>query len=120
VSDKVVLHNMEFEAHVGAGDGERDELQVIEVDVEMSIDLREAGTHDDLELTVDYGAAFERCRIVVTSQPFHLLEAVAEAVAADLLATFGPIERVTVRVRKPGVPIDGVLEYAGVEVQRGR
>ncbi len=120
MSDKVVLHNMEFEAHVGAGDGERDELQVIEVDVEMSLDLREAGTHDDLERTVDYGATFERCRIVVTSQPFHLLEAIAEAVAADLLATFAPLESVTVRVRKPGVPIDGVLEYAGVEVQRAR
>jgi dihydroneopterin aldolase len=25
-----------------------------------------------------------------------------------------------VRVRKPGVPIDGVLDYAGVEIQRSR
>jgi dihydroneopterin aldolase len=120
MSDRVVLHNMEFEAHVGAGDGERAELQAIEVDVEMSLDLREAGTHDDLELTVDYGAAFERCRAVVTSHPFHLLEGIAEAVGADLLATFAPVTGVTVRVRKPGVPIDGVLEYAGVEIQRAR
>ena len=120
MSDNVVLHNMEFEAHVGAGDGERAELQVIEVDVEMSLDLREAGTHDDLERTVDYGAAFERCRVVTQSQPFHLLEGIAEAIAADLLGTFGNVEAVTVRVRKPGVPIDGVLEYAGVEITRGR
>ena len=120
MSDKVVLNNMEFEAHVGAGDGEREVLQVIEVDVEMSLDLREAGTHDDLNATVDYGAAFERCRTVATSQPFHLLEAIAEAIASDLLATFSPLDTVTVRVRKPGVPIDGVLEYAGVEIQRPR
>ena len=120
MSDKVVLQQMEFEAHVGAGDGERAELQVIEVDVEMSLDLREAGVHDDLELTVDYGAAFERCRVVVASQAFHLLEGIAEAIAADLLATFAPLNGVTVRVRKPGVPIDGVLEYAGVEITRSR
>ena len=63
MSDKVVLHHMEFEAHVGAGDGERAELQVIEVDVEMSLDLREAGTHDGLERTVH--APLEARRITV-------------------------------------------------------
>ena len=120
MTDKVVLQNMEFEAHVGAGDGERAELQVIEVDVEMSLDLRAAGAADDLEKTVDYGAAFERCRAVVESREFHLLEGIAEAVAADLLSTFSQVDSVNVRVRKPGVPIDGVLEYAGVEIVRAR
>jgi dihydroneopterin aldolase len=120
VTDKVVLQQMEFEAHVGAGDGERAELQVIEVDVEMSLDLRAAGAADDLDRTVDYGAAFERCRDVVQSKPFHLLEGIAEAVATDLLGTFSMIDGVVVRVRKPGVPIDGVLEYAGVEITRSR
>lgn len=120
MSDKVVLHQMEFEAHVGAGDGERAELQVIEVDVEMSLGLREAGAADDLQKTVDYGAAFERCRDVTQGKPFHLLEGIAEAIAGDLLKSFANVDAVTVRVRKPGVPIDGVLEYAGVEIQRGR
>ena len=120
MTDKVVLHQMEFEAHAGAGDGERAELQVIEVDVEMALDLRAAGAADDLDKTVDYGAAFERCQAVVESTPFHLLEGIAEAVATDLLGTFPQVDSVTVRVRKPGVPIDGVMEYAGVEIERGR
>ena len=118
MTDKVVLQQMEFEAHVGAGDGERADLQVIEVDVEMSLDLRSAGAADDLEKTVDYGAAFERCRAVVEGREYHLLEGIAEAVATDLLKTFSPLDAVKVRVRKPGVPIDGVLEYAGVEIER--
>jgi dihydroneopterin aldolase len=120
MTDKIVLSQMEFEAHVGAGDGERAELQVLEVDVELSLDLRAAGAADDLERTVDYGAAFERVREVVTGRQFHLLEGIAEAVAAELLTAFPPLEAVTVRVRKPGVPIDGVLDYAGVEISRSR
>ena len=43
-----------------------------------------------------------------------------EAVAHDVLAHDKRIERVAVTVRKPGVPIDGVLDYAGVRLERGR
>ena len=118
MADRIVLANMEFQAHVGAHDDERSELQSIEVDVEMTADLRAAGQRDDLALTIDYGEVFKRCRQIVEEGTFNLLEAVAEAVATELLAGFNKLESVTVRVRKPGVPIDGVLEFAGVEIER--
>ena len=120
MGDRIVLASMEFQTHVGAGDDERRDLQVIEVDVEMTADLRAAGQSDDLGQTIDYGSVFKRCREVVESGTFNLLEAVAEAVATALLDGFSKIESVNVRVRKPGVPIDGVLEYAGVEIERSR
>jgi 7,8-dihydroneopterin aldolase/epimerase/oxygenase len=120
MSDRIQLQAMEFEGRHGVGDEERSEPQLIEVDVEMRLDLRAAGTADDLDQTVDYGAAFERCRLIVEARSFHLLEGIAEAVASDLLSQFGRVESVLVRVRKPGVPIDGVLEYAGVEIERSR
>lgn len=111
---------MEFEGRHGVGDEERADLQSFELDVELTLDLREAGTSDDLEQTVDYSTVFERCRTIVEERSFHLLEGIAEAVAADLLSGFPRLESVIVRVRKPGVPIDGVLDYAGVEIQRSR
>ena len=120
MTDRIVLHAMEFEGRHGVTDEERSHPQLIEVDVEMSLDLRSAGTADDLEQTVDYGAAFDRCRLVVEERSFRLLEAIAEAVAQDLMATFAPVDSVVVRVRKPGVPIDGVLDHAGVEIERTR
>ena len=120
MADRIVLANMEFQVHVGAGDEERNEPQAIEVDVEIAADLRAAGQSDDLALTVDYGDVFKRCRALVEDRSFNLLEAIAEALATDLLAGFTRIESVTVRVRKPGVPIDGVLEFAGVEIERSR
>ena len=111
---------MQFEGKHGYFDHELLNPQPFEVDVELVMNLQPAGIDDDLEKTVDYGAAFECCRAVVEGKPFHLLEGIAEAVASDLLKTFSPLESVTVRVRKPGVPIDGVLEYAGVEIERTR
>ena len=120
MTDRIFLHQMQFEGRHGVGDEERSAPQVIDVDVEMSLDLTRAGSSDDLEQTVNYSSAFDRCRVIVEEQSFHLLEGIAEAIASDLLDTFPRLEAVLVRVRKPGVPIDGVLEYAGVEIERSR
>src|SRR5688500_15104056 len=111
---------MQFAGRHGVSEEERSAPQAIEVDVEMRLDLAAAGKSDDLEQTVDYSSAFDRCRVIVEEQSFHLVEGIAEAIATDLLAVFARIESVLVRVRKPGVPIDGVLEYAGVEIERSR
>ncbi|MEO6351245.1 MAG: dihydroneopterin aldolase [Candidatus Limnocylindrales bacterium] len=120
MTDRIFLQRMEFMGRHGVSAEERSEPQLIEVDIAMALDLRAAGTSDDLHQTVDYGAAFERCRAIVEERSFQLLEAIAEATAADLLATYSRIASVVVRVSKPGVPIDGVLESAGVEVTRER
>lgn len=120
MTDRIVLARMEFEGRHGVGDEEREFPQVIEIDVELSLDLSSAGKSDDLEQTINYAEVFKRCRPIVEERSFHLLEAIAEAVAADLLGAYPRLESVAVRVRKPGVPIDGVLEYAGVEIERTR
>jgi dihydroneopterin aldolase len=111
---------MEFEGHHGVSDEERADPQVIEMDVEYALDLREAGSADELAATVSYSDVFEVCRRQVEDKTYHLLEAIAEQTAADILAAFERIESVTVWVRKPGVPIDGVLDHAGVKVERSR
>jgi dihydroneopterin aldolase len=120
MSDHIYLHGMVFEGRHGVSEDERRERQPIEVDVEVSLDLRPGGTSDELEQTVDYGALFEVCREVVEERSFALLEAIAEAVAAAILAGFPRVDSVSVRAKKPGVPLEGVIEHAGVEVERGR
>jgi hypothetical protein len=44
----------------------------------------------------------------------------AERIAAAVLAGSAPASAVTVRVRKPEVPLPGVLAWAGVEIRRTR
>jgi 7,8-dihydroneopterin aldolase/epimerase/oxygenase len=120
MTDRIRLAGMVFLGHVGAGDEERADAQEIEVDVELELDLEPAGASDDLAQTVNYSRVFDACREIVEEGTFHLLEAVATSIAVRVLADFGAVDGVTVRVRKPGVPIDGRLDYAGVEIERQR
>ena len=50
---------------------------------------------------------------------FKLLEAIAEGIAHEILTAM-PVAEVGVRVRKLQVPLDGRLDYAGVEIWRTR
>jgi len=118
MSDRIVLQNMVFDGNHGYYDHERATAQPFEVDVELRLDLRPAGIDDDLEKTVDYGKVFAIAREIVESTELRLLEAIAEAIARDVLAGFPAVEEVTVRVRKPKVQLGGRLDYSGVEITR--
>jgi len=110
---------MRFVGRHGVHDWEQTTTQAFEVDVELVRDLRPAGETDDLESTIDYGLVYRAIRPIVEARSFKLLESIAEAISDDLLARFDVIELV-VRVRKPEVKLDGPLDYAGVEITRGR
>lgn len=110
---------MRFDARHGYYDWEQLETQPFEVDVELVVNLQAAGIDDDLEKTVDYGKVYAIVRQIVESTSFKLLEALAEAISHELLSDFDVTE-VAVRVRKPGVRLDGPLDYAGVEIRRRR
>jgi len=120
MTDRIILADMAFFGRHGVSDEERSAEQEIDVDIELEADLARAGASDDLADTVNYSRVFDACREVVEGHSFKLLEAIAEAIATRLLADFQPVRAVTVRVRKPGVPIDGRLEYAGVTIERRR
>ncbi len=119
MSDRILLEGMVFKGTHGVYPEEQVTPQPFEVDVELALNLQPAGLSDDLALTVDYGRVFETCRQIVESTRFHLLEALAEAIAHELLSEFATLE-VTVRVRKPQVRLGGPLRSAGVEIRRRR
>lgn len=120
MSDRIFLHGMEFEGRHGVSDEERAMAQAIGVDVEVSLDLRAAGTSDDLADPADYGEIFKICRAQVEQRSYHLLEAIAEAIAADVLRAFGSVDKVAVKVTKPGVPLEGIIESTGISIERSR
>jgi len=117
VSDHIILSEMVFRGRHGVLPIELDQAQPFEVDVELYLNLRQAGLSDDLTRTVDYREVFEVCRTIVEGPSHLLLEALAEAIAGELLARFD-VEEVAVRVRKPEVALPGELGYAGVEIRR--
>lgn len=119
MSDRIVLSEMVFRGTHGVLPSERSEGQAFSVDVELHLSLRQAGISDDLTKTVDYRDVFDICRTIVEGPSHFLLEALAEAIAGELLARF-EIEEVAVRIRKPEVALPGPLGYAGVEIHRCR
>ncbi len=120
MSDRVVLSGMAFQARHGVHDWEKVEAQRFEVDVELALDVQPAGLDDDLTKTVDYGSVYQVVRQVVESTTFNLIEALAEAIAHEILGGHAQVDEVVVRVRKPEVRLDGPLAYAGVEIRRVR
>jgi 7,8-dihydroneopterin aldolase/epimerase/oxygenase len=120
MSDRILLDGMVFRARHGVADWEKVELQRFEVDVELAVDLQPAGLEDELTLTVDYGEAYRTIQQIVVSTTYNLIEALAEAIANELLAEHATVGEVVVRVRKPEVRLGGPLAYAGVEIRRQR
>ena len=111
---------MQFEGKHGYYDHELLNPQPFEVDVELVMNLQPAGIDDDLEKTVDYGKVYDVTRQIVESTSFRLLEALAEAIAHEVLGDHPAVSEVVVRVRKPDVKLGGPLAYAGVEIRRLR
>ena len=119
MSDRILLHNMVFQGRHGVLEHEQREAQPFQVDVELVMNLQPAAVDDDLAKSVDYGQVFDVTRQIVESTSYRLLEALAEAIAHEILVDF-PVQEVGVRVRKPQVPIEGTIDYAGVEIWRQR
>jgi 7,8-dihydroneopterin aldolase/epimerase/oxygenase len=117
--DKIILHNMVFRGRHGVHPAERELGQRFEVDVELGLELTRAMVSDALRDSVDYSRAFALVREEVEEHQYQLIEGLAGAIVRRLMAEL-PIVSVLVRVRKPQVPIHGVLSYAAVEIQRRR
>ena len=119
--DEILLEGVRFYAYHGVNPEERALGQRFTVDVALAVDLRQAGERDDLGATVSYSDVYKLVRRIVEGEPHNLLEAVAEEIAAAILAAFRPVERVTVTVRKPEAPLKGaMLDAAAVRITRTR
>ncbi|ABB14115.1 dihydroneopterin aldolase [Carboxydothermus hydrogenoformans] len=118
--DKIVIKGVEFYAFHGVLPEEKALGQKFILDLELGIDLRDAGRSDDLSKTVSYKEVLDFTEEIVTKNRFDLIEALAEEVAGGILNKFSLIKEVMVRVHKPGAPLRQKLSDVYVEVKRGR
>ena len=116
--DRIFVSGIECVANVGVGDAERGVRQRLVIDVELWTDSRKAGASDSIEDSIDYGEIVGRTVRIAGEREYHLLETVAERLAAEVLDLGGRAARVL--VRKPEPPIETPLEYVSVEVFRDR
>ncbi|MFB1051036.1 dihydroneopterin aldolase [Paraliobacillus sp. JSM ZJ581] len=118
--DKIFLHKCAFYGYHGLFPEETKLGQRFYVDLELELDLQQAGCSDDMKDTINYGAVFQATKEIVEGRPFHLLEALAEAIAAKLLTDFSQLQACRIKVDKPDPPIPGHYQAVAVEIYRRR
>jgi dihydroneopterin aldolase len=114
---KIELSGLALHGYHGVLEHERRDGQRFLFDVVLEVG--EAGSSDRIEDAVDYRDVAACVREVSDARAYRLLEALATAVADELLARF-PAERVEVRVRKPEVVLEPPVEFAAVSAVRER
>ena len=120
MTDRIMLDGMRFYGYHGVNPEERILGQPYIVDLAAEMDLRPAGQSDRLEDTVSYSHIYRAVQSIVEGEPRQLLEAVAEAIAAQVLADF-PVDAVTVTVKKPNPPVRGSsIRQSAVRIRRAR
>lgn len=116
--DQVFISGLETYCIVGVNPWEREVQQKVRLDIVMECDTRPAAASDDMALAVDYRAVAKAVLEMVTNSRFFLVEALAEAVAGEILKLQPRVEAVTVTVAKPGAV--RFAESVGVRIHRRR
>ncbi len=115
--DRLILSGLQFFGRHGVFAEEKAMGQKFIIDVELSLDLRKAGTADDISQTPNYADLYAIVKNITTQRTFNLIEALAEAIAQEILSIYR-VDRVRVRIRKPHAPISGIFDYMGCEIVR--
>lgn len=115
--DKITLQNLAFYGYHGVYNSEREQGQRFYLDLELNLDLTAAGESDQLADTLDYTVVYQEVKTIVETQRYQLLEALGAAICRKILAG-GLVKTMTVRIRKPSVAINGVLDYVQIEITR--
>jgi len=111
----VELRGLRIHGRHGVHAHEKEAGQEFVFDVEL--DVGERGASDRLQDAVDYTAVAQTVKEISDARSYDLLEALATAVADELLERFSP-ERVRVRIAKPEVRPAGLEGTPYVSVSR--
>ncbi len=118
--DKILLEGLSFYGHHGLFESETELGQLFKIDLTLFTDTKTAGESDKMTDSIHYGEVYQQVKDIVEGTPFHLLEALAETIAREILSDFKGVQALMVRVNKPQAPIPGVFDNVAVEIYRER
>ncbi len=117
--DHIYVNGLRLMALVGVLPHEREAEQPVQVDIDLEVDLVEAGFTDNLVDTANYGAIAEAVADVVRTSRDVLLERLVARIAERCLQ-FDHVEVVDVRLTKLRPPIPEDLDSTAVRIVRSR
>ena len=109
------LHNLVVYAYHGVHPEEKTLGQRFEIDIEFTLANPPQPWRDDLQSTVSYVNLIRLAVRIAEREKFDLIETLADRMVEEV-RKHPLIASVTIRVRKPSVPIQGVVDYVEVEV----
>ncbi len=114
--DIVYIRELEVRTIIGIYDWEREQQQVVSMDLEMGSDITRAAATDSIEQALDYKAVAKRIIQFVEGSEFFLVETLAERIAEIVLNEFS-VPWLKLRLGKPGA-VTGSRDV-GVVIERG-
>jgi dihydroneopterin aldolase/2-amino-4-hydroxy-6-hydroxymethyldihydropteridine diphosphokinase len=117
MTDQIQIKDLLLRAIIGINPEEREKRQDVLLNLTLHADTGPAGASDDIEDAVNYRTLTKKIIDLVENSRFYLVEKMAAEIA-HLCLDDPQVERVTVRVEKPGA-----LRFArsvGVEIERGK
>jgi dihydroneopterin aldolase len=118
--DRIRIRKLAVFAYHGIFDEEARLGQRFLISVDCGIDLKQAGTHDDIEASVSYAEMAEKLQEIATMERFRTLEGLGERIARDLLRLYPRMTEIEVTVEKPGAPIPALFETMEIHLRRVR
>lgn len=116
----MILNNLAFYGYHGVLEEEKQLGQKFFIDAELKADLQSAGESDDVQQAVNYAEVYELIETICEKENYNLIEALAENIAQEILQQFELVEQVTIKIKKPEAPVEGIFDYMGVEITRKR
>ena len=99
--DKIILRDLRVVTTIGTLPAERRQQRELLLNLELELDLNEAGTGDDLARTVNYQMLERQILQLGADSRFRLIERFAAA-TAELCLSHAPVMAVEVTVVIPG------------------
>jgi len=115
--DVIHLRGLEFYAYHGVMPEEQVLGQRFLIDMDLFLDLSQAGSSDKVGDTIHYGEVYQEIKACVTGDSHQLLEHLAEAIAQRVLRQFS-CTSVRIEVHKPQASIPGIFRDVSVEIWR--
>lgn len=119
MKDRIHLFEIRLSCRVGVPAEERAHPQEIVLDLSIGKSLRVAALSGNVADTIDYAAVLTVLERVAASREWVLIETLAEAICAAVLAEF-PADSVRILLRKPAALRERGVGAAAVEMERRR
>lgn len=117
--DIIRINNMIFYAHHGYYRAEQELGQRFEMDVELFTSFENAMKSDSLKDTINFEDVYTEIETIFSQSRFSLIETVGGKIIEVLFRKF-PVKAIRLKIRKPQVPIRGIMDNVEIEIFRER